>query len=213
MTTQSILKAGVLTALIGIGPVAASAATAPPVTHSTSVSLSDIDLSTAEGRRTARDRLHETARQLCAQVADSQDLSHQANFVACVDDTLTKALRQLDAPTHMAVAEKGATWGIAAAPAAPKIAAQKTPVPEKTRATTVWLGDLDLSTAEGMRIARGRVHEAARRLCEQVSDPDDRSRQSHFVDCVDESTSAALRQLPGPALAAAQMARQGGATP
>jgi UrcA family protein len=209
MNTQSILKAGVLTALVGIGPMAALS-TPSTITHSTSVSLSDLDLSTAEGRQTARDRLHETARQLCAQVAASQDLSHQANFVACVDDTLAKALRQLDAPTHTAVAEKGVTWGVAAAP---QLAAQKAPVPAKTRATTVWLGDLDLSTPEGVRTARGRVHEAARRLCEQVSDRDDPSRQANYVICVDESTTAALRQLPGPALAAAQNARQGGATP
>jgi len=213
MNTQSILRAGMLAAICSIGTLAAVAGAAPsstPVVHSTSVSLSDLDLSTTDGRRMARDRLHETARRLCSQVAASQDLSHQANFVACVDATLANALRQLDTPTREAVAEKGKTWGVAAAP---PIMAQKTPEPAKTRAATVWLGDLDLSTPEGVRTARSRVHEAARRLCEQVSDLDDRSRQANYVECVDESTSAALRQLPSPALAAAQNARQGGATP
>ena len=123
-----------------------------------------------------------------------------------MDDTLAQALRQLDAPTHTAVAEKGVTC-------CPQLAAQKTSVPAKTRAATVWLGDLDLSTPEGMGAARGRVQETARRLCGQVSDPDDRSRQANYVECVNESTSAALRQLPSPALAAAQLARQGSAAP
>jgi UrcA family protein len=213
MNTQSILRAGMLAALCGIGPMAAVAGAAPstaPVVHSTSVSLSDLDLSTTDGRRMARDRLHETARRLCSQVAASQDLSHQANFVACVDETLANALRQLDAPTRQAVAEKGKTWGIAAPP---PVMAQKTPDPAKTRAATVWLGDLDLSSAEGARTARERVSQVARHLCTQVSDVHDWSRQSNYVECVNESTSAALRQLPGPALAAAQHARPGGATP
>jgi UrcA family protein len=213
MNAQTILRAGMFAALCGIGPMAVVAGTAPstaPVVHSSSVSLSDLDLSTTEGRRMARDRLHETARRLCSQVASSQDLSHQSNFVACVDDTLAAALRRLDAPSRMAVAEKGATWGIAAAP---QPVALKEPDPAKTRAATVWLGDLDLSTAEGMRTARGRVQGAASRLCGQVSDVEDRSRHANYVECVNESTSAALRQLPGPALAAAQTARQGGATP
>jgi UrcA family protein len=210
MNTQSIVRTVTLAALVGIGPAAwAASAPATSVTHSTSVSLSDIDLSTTEGRRMARDRLHETARRLCSQVAASQDLSHQANFVACVDETLANALRQLDTPTRRAVAETGKTWGITAAP----VVAQKTPDLPNTRAATVRLGDLDLSTVEGVRTAHERITQVARQLCTQVSDLHDWSRQSNYVECVNESTSAALRQLPGPALAAAQTARQGGGTP
>jgi UrcA family protein len=213
MNTQSILHAAILATLCGIGPMAAVAGAAPstaPVVHSTSVSLSDLDLSTTEGRRMARDRLHETARRLCSQVAASQDLSHQANFVACVDDTLANALRQFDTPTRQAVAETGKTWGIAANP---PVVAQKPPALPNTRAATVRLADLDLSTAEGVRTAHERISQVARQLCTQLSDPHDWSRQANYVECVNESTTAALRQLPSPALAAAQTARQGGATP
>jgi len=57
------------------------------------VLLSDLDLATPEGVRVARERLHREARRLCNQVADERDLSRQLNFVACVDETLAKALR------------------------------------------------------------------------------------------------------------------------
>jgi UrcA family protein len=75
------------------------------VTRTENVSLADLDLSTPEGVRAAHDRLHETARRLCSQVADSQDISHQPNYVACVDETLANALRQLNGP-ELAATEK-----------------------------------------------------------------------------------------------------------
>src|SRR5476651_1440136 len=128
MNTQSI-RTGLLAVLCSIGPLA-HAASSTSVTHSTTVSLSDIDLSTPQGRSIARGRLHEAARRTCAQVADNLDLSHQANFVACVDDTLAASLRQLDAPTRGAVAEKSATWGISGVASTP---AQKIVEPAKTR--------------------------------------------------------------------------------
>jgi UrcA family protein len=68
-----------------------------PETRAVRVPLADLDLSTLEGRRAARERLHETARRLCSQLVDIQDLSHQPNFVACVDDALNDALRQVAA--------------------------------------------------------------------------------------------------------------------
>jgi UrcA family protein len=68
-----------------------------PETRAVKVSLADLDLSTLEGRRAARERLHETARRLCSQLVDIQDLSHQPNFVACVGDALNDALRQVAA--------------------------------------------------------------------------------------------------------------------
>jgi len=61
------------------------------------VSLADIDLSTAEGQRAAHERLHRAARQLCSQVADELDLSHQANYLACIDMAMAKADRSLQA--------------------------------------------------------------------------------------------------------------------
>jgi UrcA family protein len=89
-----------LMALLAIAPVMVMADTPPvpaPDMRAVRVSLADLDLSTPEGARAARERLHETARRLCSQLADGQDLSHQPNFVACVGDALADALRQVDA--------------------------------------------------------------------------------------------------------------------
>jgi UrcA family protein len=61
------------------------------------VILTDLDLSTAEGQRVAYERLHQMARTLCSQVADELDLSHQANYVACVDSAMAGAGARLQA--------------------------------------------------------------------------------------------------------------------
>ena len=61
------------------------------------ISLADLDLSTPEGLRAARDRLRTMARRLCAELAHSRELSYQPNFAACVDDTLAGALAQVNA--------------------------------------------------------------------------------------------------------------------
>jgi UrcA family protein len=98
--STSCLKADVLTTALLALCVLASAAEAAstldtaPVTRSAKVSLAGLDLSTPNGARAARERLRTTARRLCAQVADDLDLSHQSNFVACVDETLAAALSQ-----------------------------------------------------------------------------------------------------------------------
>jgi UrcA family protein len=83
----------VLCVLASAGEAAPTSDTAP-VARSAKVSLAGLDLSTPDGARAARERLRGTARRLCAQVADDLDLSHQSNFVACVDETLAAALRQ-----------------------------------------------------------------------------------------------------------------------
>jgi UrcA family protein len=98
--SASCLKANFpTTALLALSMLASAAMAAPtsdtvPVTRSAKVSLAGLDLSTSDGARAARERLRGTARRLCAQVADDLDLSHQSNFVACVDETLAGALRQ-----------------------------------------------------------------------------------------------------------------------
>jgi UrcA family protein len=87
-----------ITALLALSVLAfaavASARDTAPVTRSAKVSLAGLDLSTADGARAARQRLREVARRLCDHVADNFDLSHQSNFVACVDETLATALRR-----------------------------------------------------------------------------------------------------------------------
>ena len=97
----SCLKAHIrTTALLGLCALASATAVAggqpdPSVTRSGKVSLADLNLSTPEGANAARDRLRQAARRLCARVADELDLSHQANYVACVDESLAVALRKI----------------------------------------------------------------------------------------------------------------------
>jgi UrcA family protein len=112
------LKANIrTTALLALCVLASAVAVAgpqtdtAPVTRSAKVSLVGLDLSTPEGARAARERLRETARRLCTQVADSLDLSHQSNFVACVEESLMKAQGQIATPSLVA--------GAPAAPASP----------------------------------------------------------------------------------------------
>ena len=61
------------------------------------VILADLDLSTSEGQRIAYERLHQTARTLCSRVADELDLSHQANYVRCIDSAMANAGARLQA--------------------------------------------------------------------------------------------------------------------
>jgi len=68
-----------------------------PVTKSKHVGLADLDLSTTQGQAIAYERLHQSARNLCSQVADELDLSHQANFVACVDNAMANVGAKLQA--------------------------------------------------------------------------------------------------------------------
>jgi UrcA family protein len=102
------VRTAALLALLAIAPLTAIADTpsAPAqVTRTAKVSLADLDLATPEGARVARKRLHATALRLCSQVADYEDLSHQANFVACVDAALAAALRQIQGPSVASVAK------------------------------------------------------------------------------------------------------------
>jgi UrcA family protein len=90
LSTTVLLALCVLASAAGAAPTSDTA----PVTRSAKLSLAGLDLSTPDGARAARERLRGTARRVCAQVADDLDLSHQSNFVACVDEALAAALRQ-----------------------------------------------------------------------------------------------------------------------
>lgn len=68
--------------------------------------------------------------------------------------------------------------------------------------TTVPVKDLDLSTAEGVRVARERLLNASRRMCSQVDDHLDLGRLEHYRACVDATLAVALRQLPTDAVVA-----------
>jgi UrcA family protein len=62
---------------------------------STIVSIADLDLSTEKGMQAARERVHEAARHLCKKVVDPWSLSHQPDYVQCVDETTADAVTKL----------------------------------------------------------------------------------------------------------------------
>jgi UrcA family protein len=76
----------------------------------------------------------------------------------------------------------------------------KTDNPRDSRSEKVSIGGLDLSTADGLNTARERVSQVARRLCLQLVDQNDRSRQWNYVNCVDDAVASAMQQVSGPSL-------------
>jgi UrcA family protein len=198
MNTQSILPgrfggqhiasgAAILLTLLGIVPISSkadeSAATTTTASSVADVPLTDLDLSTAEGMRLARDRLRGTAERVCAEHGGGRDSASQPAFGACVDSTVTGALRQIDAlsQTHATVRNS------------------------VIRGTNVSLGDLDLSTLEGARIARERLQAMAQRLCGELARHQDMSYRRDYAGCVRDSLAGALAQAD--ALAAARNPR------
>jgi UrcA family protein len=95
-TANTLIMTAVALGLLGSGS-SVMAAEQPVGARSKHVILTDLDLSTSEGQRVAYERLHQMARTLCSQVADDLDLSHQANYVACVDSAMVNASAQLQA--------------------------------------------------------------------------------------------------------------------
>jgi UrcA family protein len=67
-----------------------------PLASSKTLSFADLDLSTPAGAQAAHERLHQVARTVCAQVADDLDLSHHANYLACIDKTMADAMPKLE---------------------------------------------------------------------------------------------------------------------
>jgi UrcA family protein len=63
-----------------------------------------------------------------------------------------------------------------------------------SRVADVWLADLDLATAEGMRVARDRLHTMAQRVCAEPAGGAFSSEPT-FVACVDSTLAGALRQI------------------
>jgi UrcA family protein len=66
------------------------------------VSLADVDLSTTKGMETARERIHQKARQLCSKVVNPWSISHQPDYVLCVDSTTAAAMQQVTASAMLA---------------------------------------------------------------------------------------------------------------
>ena len=101
-SSRIVFRAAALMTLLALAPAAGIAAGywthSAPETRVARVSLADLDLSTPAGLRAAHDRLHETARRLCSQLQDELSLSHQPNYVICVDKTTAAALQQVKVP-------------------------------------------------------------------------------------------------------------------
>jgi UrcA family protein len=70
------------------------------------VSVADLDLGTAGGMKAAQARVREVARHLCTQLEQMDDLSRHANYLACVDSSVTAAMQQLKAPALAALAKQ-----------------------------------------------------------------------------------------------------------
>jgi UrcA family protein len=140
-----------LCALVSGVTLAGSKTDNAPVTRSAKVPLADLDLSTPEGVRAARDRLHQAARHLCNRVADELDLTHQANYGACVDETrAAAALRKVIEPAAAAVPSTSVTVA--------KKSDQPAHSATDSRTSKVSLSDLNLATPERARVARERLH-------------------------------------------------------
>jgi len=194
MNTQSMVSgdvaarhtaaaATILTALFTIVPPATIAdqqAARASGASVADVALSDLNLSTPQGMRLARERLHTMAEQVCADRGEGLDLSSQPAFNACVDSTVAGALRHIDAlrQNHM-TALNAVTFG-----------------------ASVSLADLDLSTLEGARIARERLESTARRLCDELARRQDLSYPPNYAACLHDTLRGALAQAD--ALAAAK---------
>jgi UrcA family protein len=167
--------AAILLALFGIVPVATIAdqhAATTATNRVADVSLSDLNLSTPEGMRVARDRLQAMAERLCAERSGGRAPSSQPSFGACVDSTVANALRHIDTLTQgHARALNSVTVG-----------------------ASVSLADLDLSTLEGARIARQRLESMARRLCDELARRQDLAYQGNYAVCVHDSLAGALAQ-------------------
>ena len=74
------------------------------------------------------------------------------------------------------------------------IADQPATAPAVSRVADVALADLDLATAEGLRVARDRLHTMARRLCAELARGHDLSYQPNFAACVHDTLAGALAQ-------------------
>jgi len=109
MNTQTCLRRPslapvILTACFAfsvVAPLVTFADPAPPqIPHvlESSVSLSDLDLSTPEGVRAAHKRLRGKAEYLCRQLWDGVTTTYRWTYAECVKKTVADAIQRLDGP-------------------------------------------------------------------------------------------------------------------
>lgn len=170
----------ILMALSGIAPVG-TLADQPPAAKAVSVadvSLADLNLSTPQGMRLTRERLHAMAEHVCA-AGGGREPSSQPAFAACVDGTVANALQHIHALRQN----------------------NMTVVNTVTLGASVSLADLDLSTLEGADTAHQRLDAVARRLCGELARQRDLSYPQSYSACVHETLARALAQADAVAAA------------
>jgi UrcA family protein len=93
------IRAAALVALCVLAPTVALS-DQPPVTQVAKVSLGGLDLSTVAGSRAAYERIQTVAERLCFQVENDP---FREIHTRCVRETLTAAIRRINAPALAAV--------------------------------------------------------------------------------------------------------------
>ncbi len=74
--------------------------------------------------------------------------------------------------------------------------------PPATKVAKLSLAGLDLSTADGARIAYERIKATAERLCFQLSDSRKIDYQAVYNTCVNETLANTVRRINAPTVAA-----------
>jgi UrcA family protein len=107
--------AGAGLAALATAPGSARAQTAAPTVQSASVRISyaDLNLSNPAGARKMMGRIHHAARAICGEPDSNNDLAGWAQQRACVEITVSDALRSLDNPTVTAFSERNAATFVA----------------------------------------------------------------------------------------------------
>jgi UrcA family protein len=136
------------------------------------VSLADLDLSTVRGLRVARERLHTMAERICAGHSDNRELAPTPQFIACVDNTVDGALGNISRLKQATPTLRNSV----------------------TRAASVSVADLNLSTMEGYRVARERLDTMARRLCAELARNNDLTYRPNWAACVNDTIAGAMAQ-------------------
>lgn len=96
-TSIKISMAAFASAFVASAMLLGSASAADMPSKSKQLSFVDLDLATPAGVSAARERVHQAARELCAEMSDQSDLSHVTNFLKCVDVAMGGAMPHLDA--------------------------------------------------------------------------------------------------------------------
>lgn len=168
-TCTGVASAILLALGAAAGPALADQPALPTAaSRAAEVSLADLDLSTAEGMRQARERLHAMAEYVCRGSAHAIG----PNLTTCVDSTLASHLKQIDALKQIDMTTRNSV----------------------TRAANVSLADLNLSTPEGSRIAHERLESMARRLCKELARSHELTYQPNYAACVHDTLAGAWAQ-------------------